>query len=200
MLQWSEKRRTVEITATCLGPPDQPVLWISCKKNSLAWGCELIQDYPWKHHISVVVSSPAGSNTEGPILSQNLLWKLFNMFSLLQRIKPLSSSGHFPLSWLSGIRDQWTQQGQELVQGLCQCTVGDIEQGICSSPCLDRAPCPSWVTDLSNCTICLINISPLPLIIAFLQPVGHNWLCWPGLFGGTSWPPPLPAPASLLGI
>lgn len=101
MLQWSEKRRTVEITATCLGPPDQPLLWISCKKNSLAWGCELIQDYPWKHHISLVVSSPAGSNTEGPILSQNLLWKLFNMFSLLQRIKPLSSSGHFLLSWLS---------------------------------------------------------------------------------------------------
>lgn len=90
MLLWGEKRRTVEVTAACLGPPDQPVLWISWKKNSIAWGCsaapparesKLIRDYPWKHHTSVVVSSPADSNTEGPILSRNLLWRRFNMFS-----------------------------------------------------------------------------------------------------------------------
>lgn len=121
---------------------------------------------------------------------------------LLQRVKPLSSSGHsFELSLsLYGIQEWWSQQGQELVQGLCQCTVGDTEQGVCFSLCLDRALGPSWVADLSNCIIYFINISLLPLSAAFLQPVGHSWLCWPGQFGGTSWPSPHPAPASILRI
>lgn len=198
MLLRGEKSRTVEATAACLGPPDQPVLWISCKKNNLAWGCKLIQDYPWKHQISTVVSSLLPKHRGTYFKSKSSMKTA--QHGLLQRVKPLSSSGHFPSSCLSLWHSE--RDGPRTGAGtrLCQCSVGDTEQEICSSPCLARAPCPSWVTDLSNCIICLINISPLPLSLAFFQPVCHSWLCWPGLFGGTSWPSPPPAPASILRI
>lgn len=162
-----------------------------------AWEFQPIQDYRWKHHISVAVSSPAGLSTEGAILNKNLLWKLFKMFSF-KGSNLCHLLGFFPLELclsflhLIGMDPARTRIGARFMSIHCGFS--------CSSPCLEKALCPSWATDLSNCIICPIKVSPFPMNFVFFQPVDRCQLCWPVLFGGISWPRPLPALASILGL
>lgn len=209
MLLWGEKRRTVEVTAACLGPPDQLVLWISQKNNSLAWGCpaaspawesKLIQDYPWKCHISVVVSSPAGSNTEEPVLSRNLLWKLFNVFSFKES-NLCHLLGIFPLElslslWHSRVMDpartgtgarpmsmhcRWHWAGN-----LLQPMPGQGSLFILSDVQLHHLSYKYFTSSSEHC----FPSACVPQLVTY----------WLVLLGGTSWPSPLPAPASILRI
>lgn len=166
MLLWDEKRQTVEVIAACLGPSEQLVLCISWKKSSLiqgspaapwrhpAWGYELIQDNPWKHHISVAVLSPAGFNTEGPILNRNLLWKLFNMF-FFKGSNLFCLLGFFPLELCLSF---WHLTGMDPARTGTRARLISMHCGFsCSSACLEKAQCSSWAIDLSSYIICFTS-------------------------------------------
>lgn len=115
-------------------------------------------------------------------------------YILLQRVRPVSS-GLFPFRAVSF----WHLIGMDPARAGIGARLKSVHCGFsCSGWYMPEEDTESIISNrLSNCIICFIKWMKN---VAFFQPIDHCWLCWSMLFGGTSWPWPLPAPASILGI